>query len=87
MTIATGFAGTAQVFQDSLRGQGVLILAAIFAAFRPDLAQRALFNILNAFLGAIAPLEGPVLGLAIVAFGLWIVFRPVRKNNKRRDSH
>jgi HAE1 family hydrophobic/amphiphilic exporter-1 len=32
-TIATGFAGTAQVFQDSLRGQGVLILAAIFAAF------------------------------------------------------
>ncbi|HEX7651644.1 MAG TPA: hypothetical protein VF439_02935 [Candidatus Paceibacterota bacterium] len=62
-------------------------LAAIFAAFRPDLAQRALFNILNAFLGAIAPLEGPVLGLAIVAFGLWIVFRPVRKNNKRRDSH
>jgi allophanate hydrolase subunit 1 len=27
-TIATGFSGTAQVFQDSLRGQGVLILAA-----------------------------------------------------------
>src|SRR5258708_1372174 len=33
VTIATGFAGTAQVFQDSLRGQGVLILAAVFAAF------------------------------------------------------
>ena len=32
-TIFTGFSGTAQVFQDSLRGQGVLILAAIFAAF------------------------------------------------------
>src|ERR1700686_1167747 len=32
-TIATGFSGTAQVFQDSLRGQGVLILAAGFAAF------------------------------------------------------
>ena len=32
-TIATGFSGTAQVFQDSLRGQGVLILAAIFAAY------------------------------------------------------
>jgi len=31
--IATGFSGTAQVFQDSLRGQGVLILAAVFAAF------------------------------------------------------
>jgi len=29
-TIATGFSGTAQVFQDSLRGQGVLILAAVF---------------------------------------------------------
>ncbi|HVV80915.1 MAG TPA: efflux RND transporter permease subunit [Pseudolabrys sp.] len=32
-TITTGFQGTAQVFQDSLRGQGVLILAAIFAAY------------------------------------------------------
>ncbi|MPZ58764.1 MAG: acriflavine resistance protein B [Rhizobiales bacterium] len=32
-TIATGFQGTAQVFQESLRGQGVLILAAVFAAF------------------------------------------------------
>ncbi|MDP1585238.1 MAG: efflux RND transporter permease subunit, partial [Bradyrhizobium sp.] len=32
-TVATGFSGTAQVFQESLRGQGVLILAAVFAAF------------------------------------------------------
>jgi HAE1 family hydrophobic/amphiphilic exporter-1 len=32
-TINTGFQGTAQVFQESLRGQGVLILAAIFAAY------------------------------------------------------
>jgi len=32
-SIATGFAGTAQVFQDSLKGQGLLILAAIFAAY------------------------------------------------------
>ena len=32
-TVFTGFSGTAQVFQDSLRGQGVLILAAVFAAF------------------------------------------------------
>jgi HAE1 family hydrophobic/amphiphilic exporter-1 len=32
-TIYTGFQGTAQVFQDSLRGQGILILAAIFAAY------------------------------------------------------
>ncbi len=32
-TVTTGFSGTAQVFQDSLRGQGVLILAAVFAAF------------------------------------------------------
>lgn len=32
-TISTGFQGTAQVFQDSLRGQGILILAAIFAAY------------------------------------------------------
>jgi HAE1 family hydrophobic/amphiphilic exporter-1 len=32
-SIATGFQGTAQVFQDSLKGQGVLVLAAIFAAY------------------------------------------------------
>lgn len=32
-TVATGFQGTAQVFQDSLKGQGILILAAIFAAY------------------------------------------------------
>jgi hydrophobic/amphiphilic exporter-1 (mainly G- bacteria), HAE1 family len=32
-SIITGFSGTAQIFQDSLRGQGVLILAAVFAAF------------------------------------------------------
>lgn len=33
VTIVTGFSGTAQVFQESLRGQGILILAAVFAAF------------------------------------------------------
>ena len=32
-TITTGFQGTAQVFQDSLHGQGILMLAAIFAAY------------------------------------------------------
>ena len=32
-TISSGFQGTAQVFQDSLKGQGILILAAVFAAF------------------------------------------------------
>ena len=32
-TISSGFQGNAQVFQDSLKGQGILILAAIFAAF------------------------------------------------------
>ncbi len=31
--ISTGFQGTAQVFQQSLKGQGVLVLAAIFAAY------------------------------------------------------
>ena len=30
---STGFQGTAQVFQESLKGQGILILAAIFAAY------------------------------------------------------
>ena len=32
-TIVSGFQGSAQVFQDSLKGQGVLVLAAIFAAY------------------------------------------------------
>jgi len=33
VTISTGFQGAAQVFQESLKGQGVLVLAAIFAAY------------------------------------------------------
>jgi HAE1 family hydrophobic/amphiphilic exporter-1 len=32
-TITTGFQGSAQVFEDSLKGQGILLLAAIFAAY------------------------------------------------------
>jgi hydrophobic/amphiphilic exporter-1 (mainly G- bacteria), HAE1 family len=32
-TIVSGFQGTAQVFQESLKGQGILVLAAIFAAY------------------------------------------------------
>jgi len=32
-SIVSGFQGAAQVFQDSLKGQGVLVLAAVFAAF------------------------------------------------------
>jgi hydrophobic/amphiphilic exporter-1 (mainly G- bacteria), HAE1 family len=32
-TITTGFQGTAQVFQESLKGQFILVLAAIFAAY------------------------------------------------------
>jgi HAE1 family hydrophobic/amphiphilic exporter-1 len=32
-SIVSGFQGSAQVFQESLKGQGVLVLAAIFASF------------------------------------------------------
>jgi HAE1 family hydrophobic/amphiphilic exporter-1 len=32
-SISSGFQGSAQVFQDSLRGQGILVLAAVFAAY------------------------------------------------------
>jgi HAE1 family hydrophobic/amphiphilic exporter-1 len=32
-SIVSGFQGAAQVFQDSLKGQGVLVLAAVFASF------------------------------------------------------
>jgi hydrophobic/amphiphilic exporter-1 (mainly G- bacteria), HAE1 family len=33
ITISTGFQGGAQVFQESLKGQGLLVLAAVFAAY------------------------------------------------------
>ena len=33
ITVSTGFQGSAQVFQELLKGQGVLVLAAIFAAY------------------------------------------------------
>jgi hydrophobic/amphiphilic exporter-1 (mainly G- bacteria), HAE1 family len=33
ITVSTGFQGSAQVFQESLKGQGLLVLAAIFAAY------------------------------------------------------
>jgi HAE1 family hydrophobic/amphiphilic exporter-1 len=33
ITIGTGFQGSAQVFQESLKGQGLLVLAAVFAAY------------------------------------------------------
>jgi HAE1 family hydrophobic/amphiphilic exporter-1 len=33
VSIVTGFQGNAQIFEDSLKGQGVLVLAAVFAAF------------------------------------------------------
>ena len=33
LSITTGFQGNAQVFQESLKGQGILVLAAMFAAF------------------------------------------------------
>jgi HAE1 family hydrophobic/amphiphilic exporter-1 len=32
-SVSTGFQGSAAVFQDSLKGQGVLVLAAVFAAY------------------------------------------------------
>jgi hydrophobic/amphiphilic exporter-1 (mainly G- bacteria), HAE1 family len=33
ITVNTGFQGSAQVFQESLKGQGLLVLAAVFAAY------------------------------------------------------
>src|SRR5206468_322122 len=33
LSILTGFQGNAQVFQESLKGQGILVLAAVFAAY------------------------------------------------------
>jgi HAE1 family hydrophobic/amphiphilic exporter-1 len=33
ITVNTGFQGSAQIFQESLKGQGLLVLAAVFAAY------------------------------------------------------
>jgi hypothetical protein len=56
----------------------IVVIAAVF----PELAQHALFNVLNAFLGAIAPLERPILALCIAVFGIWIMFRSMRRGGR-----
>src|SRR5712691_6927943 len=88
-TVYTGFQGTAQVFQDSLKGQGVLILAAIFAAY-------VLLGILyesfihpitiisglpSAGIGAILTLMGAGMELTVIAMiGIVMLVGIVKKN-------
>jgi hydrophobic/amphiphilic exporter-1 (mainly G- bacteria), HAE1 family len=88
-TVYTGFQGTAQVFQDSLKGQGVLILAAIFAAY-------VLLGILyesfihpitiisglpSAGIGALVTLMGCSLELTVIAMiGIVMLVGIVKKN-------
>ncbi len=57
----------------------------VFAAIFPGLAQRAVFNVLDAFFGALAPLEGPLITLGIVAFGFYVILKPFRE--KKRNKH
>src|SRR5216684_36450 len=79
-TIATGFAGTAQVFQDSLRGQGVLILAAVFAAF-------VILGILyESFIHPITIISGlPSAGIgAILTLMIYIYLDRIDRRLKRR---
>jgi len=88
-TVYTGFQGTAQVFQDSLKGQGVLILAAIFAAY-------VLLGILyesfihpitiisglpSAGIGALLTLMGAGMELTVIAMiGIVMLVGIVKKN-------
>ncbi len=88
-TVYTGFQGTAQVFQDSRKGQGVLILAAIFAAY-------VLLGILyesfihpitiisglpSAGIGALLTLMGAGMELTVIAMiGIVMLVGIVKKN-------
>src|SRR3989449_6927642 len=89
ITVSTGFQGSAQVFQDSLKGQGVLILAAIFAAY-------VLLGILyesfihpitiisglpSAGIGALLTLMGAGMELTVIAMiGIVMLVGIVKKN-------
>ncbi len=95
-TVYTGFQGTAQVFQDSLKGQGVLILAAIFAAY-------VLLGILyesfihpitiisglpSAGIGALLTLMGAGMELTVIAMiGIVMLVGIVKKNAALPADH
>ena len=66
------FVGTPQRFLATM-----VVPLLVFAYFRPDIIQTAIFNLVNAVLSAVAPFVQPLLTLALVFFGLAIMIRAV----------
>jgi len=66
VTVATGFQGTAQVFQDSLKGQGLLLLAAVTVIYM------VLGILYESFIHPITILSGlPAAGLGALLTLMW----------------
>lgn len=63
---------------------GILfIIALVF----PQLAQRALYNALSAFLGAVTPLLEPLLAGSIMVLGIAMILGAVFKPKKKKKGH
>jgi HAE1 family hydrophobic/amphiphilic exporter-1 len=66
VTVATGFQGTAQVFQDSLKGQGLLLLAAVTVIYM------VLGILYESFIHPVTILSGlPAAGLGALLTLMW----------------
>ena len=66
VTVATGFQGTAQVFQDSLKGQGLLLLAAVIVIYM------VLGILYESFIHPVTILSGlPAAGLGALLTLMW----------------
>ena len=58
----------------------------IFAMFFPFLAMQMLNNALIAVIGAVDPLIGPLLAIAIAVWAIWhVMLRPHTKKKKKKD--
>lgn len=63
---------------------GILV---ILAAICPDLAARAMHNVLGVFVKAVGPFVGPLLTILIIAVGFWVMLRPFIPKKKKRREH
>lgn len=52
---------------------------AVFAYYRPDVVQQAVFNLLNAVFAGVAPFFGPLLMLGIIWFGFKMILGGFKK--------
>ena len=64
------FVGTPQRLLLTLGG-----LTLIFGLFNPEMFGRAVNRLLTNLLIAVAPLEQPLLTLAIIMFAIWVIWR------------